>query len=100
MTTATAKPVSLLNSLRLGWPALLVIVVTFIAAEVATGTSWGGGPVGGVAGGVSVGGVAWVEAKWPDASPGRKRAILAVLAFAVSILTLAALLMARKAGVL
>ena len=98
MSTATAKPVSLMNSLRLGWPALLVIVATFIAGEIATGTSWGGGPVGGVAGAIAVGGVAWVEARWPDASAGRKRAILAVLAFGASILTLAALLMARQAG--
>lgn len=100
MRTANATPVSLMNSLRMGWPALLVILATFVAVEIATGASWGGGPIGGVAGAIAVGGVAWVEAKWPDASANRKRAILAVLAFGASILTLAALLMARQAGLI
>lgn len=100
MTTTTAKPSSLVNALKLGWPALLVVVATFVAAEIITGTSWGGGPIGGVAGGIGVGGVAWVEAHWPDESLARKRTLIAGLALAVSVATLTVLQLLRLAGIL
>lgn len=92
--------VSLINSLRLGWPSLLVVLATFVIAEIATGTSWGGGPIGGVAGGIGVGGVAWIEGRYPGASVAQKRMLLSALAFGASVVTLTAMALARQAGVL